>query len=845
MLKINILFLALIFCPAFAWAQKKQAVPANANIPLKSISKADSLPGAPKPYSQVITAKAKTYNGLFKVDLVGLRYFFEIPDTLLGRDLLAVNRISKSATGIRQQMLGYAGDEISENVIRFEKGQGDRIFLRQISYRERSADSASQGMYHAVANSNLQPIVASFNIKAIARDSTSKFSRLVFDVTDYLNTENEIFFFSAFAKRTLGIGAIQADRTYIENISPFRTNIEIKTVRTYARGPINGAPATDLSTIPITFELNSSILLLPRYPMKPRYADDRVGYFSTGYTDYDANPQGVKNISMITRWRMEPKPEDEQKYKQGELVQPQKPIVFYIDPATPKKWVPYLIAGVNDWQKAFEQAGFKNAIIAKEAPNDSTWSIDDASHSAIVYKPSDVANASGPNVHDPRSGEILEAHINWYHNVMQLIHDWYLIQTGAVDPRARKPEFDDELMGQLIRFVSSHEVGHTLGLLHNYGSSSTVPVEKLRDKAWVEAHGHTPSIMDYARFNYVAQPEDHISEKGLFPRINDYDKWAIQWGYKWLPQYHTADDESTYLNKWIIDSLQSNHRLFFGIENDINDPRSQNEDLGDNAVLAGTYGIKNLKRILPQLESWTYQPNEGYLDLKRLYNQLVNQYALYLGHVTKNIAGIYYTPKSAEQPGALYSVVPYQKQKAAIRFLDENIFTTPEWLLSKDIQQKTGIDYITPIRALQSKVLNPLLSVNTFNKLLNSEYENQHTYTIDNLFQDMKSTIWKEIYQHQPIDVYRRNLQRLYIDECIKSFISSNYLTITAQGNGLKVWITPDPTTTDVAMVIRMHLLDLKTAIKNDLRSSRGITKAHLEDLLVRIDNALKPNKKS
>jgi hypothetical protein len=841
MFKFKTSVLALMVIPFAVIAQRKSSkpVPVAAVIPAKPTNKADSLPSAPKPYGQIITSKAKTYNGLFKIDLVGLRYFFEIPDSLLGRDILVVNRIAKSAAGIRNQMIGFAGDEIAENVIRFERGPMDRIFLKQVSFFERSADSTKQGMFQAVKNSNLQPIVASFNIKAVATDTITKAKRSVIDVTDYLNTENEIFYFNAYTKKTLGLGALQADRSYIESIRPFSINVEIKTVRTYQR--VSATPGAETG-IPATYELNSSILLLPKTPMKARYADSRVGYFATGYIDYDANPQGIKSIAMITRWRMEPKDEDIEKYKRGELVEPKKPIVFYIDPATPKKWIPYLIQGVNDWQKAFEQAGFKNAIIAKEAPSDSTWSIDDASHNAIVYKPSYVSNASGPHVHDPRSGEIIETHVNWYHNVMQLIHDWYMIQAGAVDPRARKMQFDDELMGQLIRFVSSHEVGHTLGLMHNFGSSSTVPVEKLRDKAFVEANGHTPSIMDYARFNYVAQPEDHITEKGIFPRIGDYDKWAIEWGYKWMPQYNTADDETPFLNKWIINRLNENKRLWFGIEGDINDPRSQNEDLGDDAMLAGYYGIKNLKRILPNLQTWTREPNEGYESLKAIYAQLVSQFNLYLTHVTKNVGGLCITPKSVEQAGPVYTVTPYQKQKDAMLFLNKNIFTTPTWILNSDINAKTGITATAVIKNSQYYVLTKLIGAGTFTKLLNAENsEKEKTYTITDFLTDLKSGIWGELYSHKNIDVYRRNLQRMYIDNCLKLFISTTYINLTQQGNSVALYIVPDPTSTDVSSVIRAHLVELRASIRKAIPYAKGLSRTHLEDLIVRIDYGLKP----
>ncbi|HEY0433765.1 MAG TPA: zinc-dependent metalloprotease, partial [Chitinophagaceae bacterium] len=571
---------------------------------------------APKPYHEVITDKAKTDKGLFKVHKLDDKYFFEIPDSLLGREILVVNRISKAAAGMRNGFFGYAGDQIGQNVIRFEKGPNNKVFLRTISYAEYAKDSTSP-MFWAVTNSNIQPIAAAFDIKAYGHDSTADgiAGTSVIDVTDYANGDNEVLFFNNNVKTINRIGSLQSDKSYIESIHSYPINIEITTVKTYARSPA-GPTSPGFGNQPpgppggsnLTLELNSSIVLLPKTPMQPRYFDARVGYFTVGYTDFDLNPQGVESVQLIKRWRLEPGDEDMEKYKRGELVQPKKPIVFYIDPATPKKWVPYLIKGITDWNVAFEQAGFKNAIVAKEAPSkteDPEWSLEDARYSAIVYKPSDVANASGPSISDPRSGEIMESHINWYHNVMQLLQNWYMIQASPSDTAARKMMFSDELMGQLIRFVSSHEVGHTLGLRHNWGSSSTVPVENLRNKAWVEANGHTPSIMDYARFNYVAQPEDHVAETGLFPRIGEYDKWAIQWGYKRFYQFSKADDEKDFVNHWIIDSLK-NPRLFWGDgETNPDDPRSQTEDLGDDAVKASGYGIRNLQYMMPKLVDWT------------------------------------------------------------------------------------------------------------------------------------------------------------------------------------------------------------------------------------------------
>lgn len=504
-------------------------------------------------YSDVITSKAKTSRGLLTIHRIDDKFYFEIPDSLLNREILVVNRIAKAPAGVRAGFLGYAGDEISENVISFEKGPSNKLFLRTFSYTEQGRDSA--GMYQSVRNSNLQPINAGFTIAAIHTDSISDLKSTVIEMTDYMNGDNDILFFNSQVKRQLGLSAYQRETSYVVDAQAFANNVEIQTVKTYMRSASAGSSGLSLSFgtsggSPSTFELNSSMILLPRVPMKPRYYDPRVGYYATGYTDFDLNSQGVEQVQMITRWRLEPKPEDVNKYLRGKLVEPAKQIVYYIDPATPKKWVPYLMQGVNDWNIAFEKAGWKNAIVAKTAPTDDpSWSLYGAGYSAIVYKPSDIANASGPHVHDPRSGEILETHINWYHNVMNVLRDWYLIQTAAVDPRARSMRFSDSLMGQLIRVVCAHEVGHTLGLRHNWGSSSTVPVENLRNKAWLEANGHTPSIMDYSRFNYVAQPEDHVTEAGLLPRIGEYDKWAIEWGYHWTPVSISSEQEVASLNQ--------------------------------------------------------------------------------------------------------------------------------------------------------------------------------------------------------------------------------------------------------------------------------------------------------
>ncbi|MDE3248889.1 MAG: zinc-dependent metalloprotease, partial [Bacteroidota bacterium] len=459
-----------------------------------------------------------------------------------------------------------------------------------------------------------------------------------------------------------------------------------------------------------------------------------------------------------------------------------------------------------------------------------------------VYKPSDIANASGPNVHDPRSGEILESHINWYHNVMNLVHNWYFVQTAAVDPRARKMQFDDELMGQLIRFVSSHEVGHTLGLRHNFGSSSTVPVEKLRDKAFVEANGHTPSIMDYARFNYVAQPEDNISEIGLFPRIGDYDKWAIEWGYRKYYDATTPEAEQPILNKLTTEKLANNKRLFFGTEVNPDDPRSQSEDLGDNAMKASTYGIKNLQRILPHLEEWTKEPNEDYENLEEMYNEVIGQFSRYMGHVLKNIGGITETPKKIEQSGPVYEYVPKATQQEAMAFLNKNILNVPSWLIDADIYGKIGGDPITLIGSRMESVLNALLSNNRMVKLIYAENAlGDKAYTLSDLMSDLQKNVWTELGTHKPIDVYRRNLQKAFVER-FSAIINPPAPASTNFGGIVISFGISDVKKTDIVSLAKGTLRSLKAQIAAALPATTDkMSKYHLQDMAERIERILNP----
>jgi hypothetical protein len=835
------LFLVL-FSVSHSFAQDKK--PDTPPAPPAAAAPKEAAKPGPKPFKEIITDKAVSRKGLLNVHKVEDKWYFEIPDSVFKREIMTVTRFSKTAAGGGI----FGGEEVNRQVVSWEKGPDNKVFLRSITYIVASPDS-TKPIYKAVKNSSADPIIASFEIKSIRKDTS-----ILIDVTDLFKGDNQVFSLSPFTKQLYKISDFKADRSYIQSIRTYPINTEIRTVKTFGTQspPLTPSPIPQpgiylpagLDAGVVTMEFNTSMIILPKKPMRPRHFDPRVGYFATSYGTFEEESQKADEDVIAVRWRLEPKnAADAQRQKRGELIEPAKPIVFYIDPATPLKWRKYLKQGVDDWQKAFEKAGWRNAIRGEYWPEqDTTMSLEDARFSAIRYFAADIENAYGPNVNDPRSGEIIESHIGWYHNVMRLLRNWYLIQTAAADPRARKKDFDDELMGQLIRFVSSHEVGHTLGLRHNMGSSSATPVEKLRDKNWVLQNGHTSSIMDYARFNYVAQPEDGVTD--FFPRIGDYDLWAIEWAYKYFPDAKSAEEEKKLLNELTKEKVK-NPRLAFGTEVSLSDPRYQTEDLSDNSMKASEYGVKNLKRILPNLPEWSKENGESYTELEELYNNVVGQFRRYVGHVTKNVGGIYDTPKTYDMPGAVYEAVPKDRQKEALAFLSTQVFETPTWLLEANILNKIRPDAgVESIKALQEGTLGSLLAGDRVARLLETG-ATEGNYTLDELMTDLRNSIWSELKTQKSIDIYRRNLQKVFVERTLPLLAPKDPVSILYVPPGGSYGFSArrvDLKTTDLPSIARGHLTALLSEIRAAVSGAPDkLTRYHLEDVANRIDLALNP----
>ncbi|GGE98377.1 protein of unknown function [Chishuiella changwenlii] len=818
--------------------------------------KTDSIAKKAKSIDELV--KKGTYKkGLFNIIEVKTDIYFEIPDSLFGRQFLVVNKLSQVPMQVNEAGLNK-GMNYENKVISFYKdAKAKKIWVKTIN--PIASSPKNDAITASVKDNFSESIIEVFDIEAQNNDST----RVAIKVNKIFDG-NQKSFNDVLSNTGLG-GSVKSNLSYVEQVKTFPENIVVKS-------QLSTSVNEGGSDLPITLGVTSNLVLLPEVPMQPRFSDNRIGYFTEKHWFFNDNQHKMDDQRFITRWRMEPKDADREKYLKGELVEPKKPIIYYIDPSTPKQWRQKIIEGVYDWQVAFEQAGFKNAIIAKESdPNDKDFDIDDVRYSVITYAASPKSNAMGPSVVDPRSGEIIESDIIWWHNVMTSLHEWMRIQTGPIDPKARGNKFSDEHMGEAIRFVSSHEVGHTFGLKHNMGSSFAYPVESLRSKEFTDKMGGTaPSIMDYARYNYVAQPEDNVT--AITPKIGIYDKYAIEWGYRW---YQNSEIEKQAL-KTMIDIHQNDPMYFYGEQQssmDVVDPRSQSEDLGDDAVLASEYGLKNLKRVSDNITKWSYEKGKSYIDAGRLYYGTIGQWDMYSGHVLANVGGVYLENPVFGDNKKAYQAVDVKMQRKAVDYLNRNVINIPKWLFFNDVIEKTYAIKNSPMgpyeqtpytlaREMQYNIIYSLFSDDRLLRLLENELNHEQSnskeevYTVEALFNQVRNEVFEK---KSNLTMLERMTQKNYVDALI---VSSNKLFEKTTVTGFQInqnlqipticnYLDDDKSARNINYSSMKRVSEVTTYKRAELqkvlhllnkKKNKGndATQAHYTDLIIRINEALK-----